>query len=61
MWFINARAPFGKAITMRAGRWEDADANGSIAPGRGAISVARNAKADTGRRCRVIMSYVGQQ
>jgi hypothetical protein len=37
---------------MRAGRWEEADANGSIAPGRGAISVACISEAVTVRRCR---------
>ena len=37
---------------MRAGRWQEADANGSIAPGRGAISVACISEAVTVRRCR---------
>jgi hypothetical protein len=38
---------------MRAGRWQEADANGSIAPGRGAISVACISEAVTVRRCRM--------
>ena len=46
---------------MRAGRWEEADANGTIASGRGVISVTCDLEADTGRRCRVIMSYLGQE
>jgi hypothetical protein len=60
-WFIDAWAQLGKEITMRAGRWEEADANGTIASGRGVISVTCDLEAGTGRRCRVIMSYLGQE
>jgi hypothetical protein len=49
--FIDARAPCGKDLTMRAGRWRRPMPT-ELSPGRGAISVACISEAVTVRRCR---------